>query len=87
MIAEMELEVATESIGHLCILDESGDSRLQWDRNNPESVKAARERFEELRGKGYLAYKLDRGGAQGAVIDDFEPDAERIILHARMVGG
>jgi hypothetical protein len=76
-----------EATGSLCILDESGDSRIQWDKTNPEQVKAAQERFDELRGQHYLAYKVDASGKQGEVIDRFDPDAERIILHAPMVGG
>jgi hypothetical protein len=73
--------------GTLCILDESGDSRIQWDRNNPEQVAAAQSRFNELRAKRYLAYKVDAKGGQGEVIDKFDPSAERIILHAPMIGG
>jgi hypothetical protein len=76
-----------EEFGSMCILDESGDSRMQWDRNNPEQVAAAQARFDELKAKRYLAYKVDAKGGQGEVIDKFDPSAERIILHAPMVGG
>lgn len=71
----------------LIILDETGDSRIQWDRSNPEQVAAARARFDELRAKRYLAYRVNAKGGQGEVIDKFDPDAERIILHQQMVGG
>jgi len=82
-----ELAVA-EPTGELCILDESGDSRVQWDRNNPEQVAAAKKKFDELRAKGYLLYKVDsRGKQSGEVITQFDPTAERIIGHARMIGG
>jgi len=76
-----------EEIGILNIIDDSGDSRMQWDRNNPEQVVAARTRFDELRAQHYLAYRVDASGKQGEVIDKFDPKAERIILHQRMVGG
>lgn len=68
-------------------LDHSGDSRMQWDRNNPESVAAAKARFDGLKAKGHLAYKVDKSGGQGEVLQDFDPDAERIIMAARMIGG
>ena len=73
--------------GTLCILDESGDSRMQWDKTKPEQIAAAEARFNELKAKRYLAYKVDSKGKQGEVVDKFDPDAERIILHSPMVGG
>jgi hypothetical protein len=76
-----------ELISHLIVLDETGDSRVQWDRNNPEQVAAARARFDELKAKRYLAYKVDASGNQGEVINKFDPSAERIILHTPMIGG
>lgn len=80
-------EEAIEVTGSLCVLDESGDSRMQWDKNDPQQVAAAEARFNELRAKRYLAYKVDAKGGQGEVIDKFDPDAERIIMHQPMVGG
>jgi hypothetical protein len=83
----METEALLEVTGTLCVLDESGDTRIQWDKYNPEQVAAAEARFDELKAKRYLAYKVDKGGGQGEVIDKFDPNAGRIILHAPMVGG
>ncbi len=74
-------------MGTLSVLDATGDTRLQWDKNNPDEVKYARERFDELKAKRYLAYRLNSKGNQGEVINDFDPAAERIILHAPMIGG
>jgi hypothetical protein len=76
-----------EGSGTLCVLDESGDTRMQWDRKNPAEVAKAEARFKELKAKGYLAYKVNKKGDKGEVITAFDPDAERIILHAQMIGG
>jgi hypothetical protein len=76
-----------ESPGTLCILDESGDTRMQWDKKNPVEVAKAEARFKELKAKGYLAYKVNKKGDKGEVINTFEPDAERIIMHSAFVGG
>jgi hypothetical protein len=81
------MEALLEATGDLCVLDESGDNRIQWDRYNPEQVAAAKARFDELKSKRYLAYRVSRGGWQGEVIDKFDPNAERIIMNAQMVGG
>jgi acetyl-CoA carboxylase beta subunit len=84
----METAELLEAVSELCILDESGDSRMQWDRNNPQQVAEAKARFNELKAKHYLAYKVDpASGGQGEVIHDFDPKAERIILHQQNVGG
>jgi len=71
----------------LCILDSSGDSRIQWNQSNPEEVAKAQLRFDELRKQGYLAYKVNKKGDKGEVIDVFDPSAERILLHSAMIGG
>jgi len=84
MATEALLDAA---LGELNILDDTGDSRIQWDRNNSEQVAAAEARFNELKAKRYLAYKVDASGRQGEVIDKFDPNAERIILHSQMIGG
>jgi hypothetical protein len=73
--------------GSLCVLDLSGHSRMQWDRKSPQQVAAAKARFDELRARGYLAYKLEKDGGQGEVITQFDPNAERLVMNAPMVGG
>ena len=76
-----------KSFGILCALDDTGDTRLQWDQNAPEEVVKAKARFDELKKKGYLAYSVNAKGDQGVVLKDFDPTAERIIMHSQMIGG
>ena len=73
--------------GVLCCMDETGDTRMQWDKSNPAEVAKAETRFNELRKKGYMAYTVNSKGDQGTVIDKFDPSAERIIMHSQMIGG
>jgi hypothetical protein len=87
LLTEDVRDAIIEAVSTLCVLDETGDSRIQWDRNNPQQIAAARARFDELKAKRYLAYKVDAKGGQGEVIQTFDPNAERIILHAPMIGG
>ncbi len=76
------------TIGMLSTLDRTGDSRIMWDSRNSDEVAAARRQFEELTGKGFLAYKAEgKDGHQGAQIKEFDPRAERIVLVKRLVGG
>ncbi len=71
----------------LCVLDESGDSRMQWDKDKPEEIAKAQARFEELKKLGYLAYSVTKKGDRGTVIEKFDASAERIIMHKALVGG
>lgn len=84
MEAVMEIELE----GTLCVMDESGDTRMQWNRNNPAEVAKAEVRFKELKVKGFLAYKVNKkGGAMDEILHTFDPTAERIICHSPMIGG
>lgn len=74
-------------MGELATMDLSGDTKVYWDARVPAEVENARQTFRTLRGKGYAAYKLAAGGAQGEQLLDFDPAAERIILVPAMQGG
>ena len=84
------METIIETIGatgSLCIMDNSGDSRMQWNKSDPQQIAAAKARFDELKAKSFLAYTVDQQGRQGEVIDRFDPNAEQIIMHSPMAGG
>jgi hypothetical protein len=68
-------------------MDRTGDTRVMWDPNNGDEVTSARNQFNELRGKGYLAYKVTETAGKGDLIREFDPDAGKIILAPPMRGG
>ena len=68
-------------------MDDTGDTKTIWDKNNPEEVEAARVAFLSLKDKGYVAYSVDKEGEPDSVIQDFDPTAERVIMRPAMVGG
>ena len=84
---EDHMETAELKPYTLCVLDETGDTRMQWDKDKPEEIAKAQARFEELKKLGYLAYSVTKKGDRGTVIDKFDPTAERIIMHRQLVGG
>ena len=46
-------------MGQLRILDQdAGDLKVIWDSEKQEEVDAAKEQFEKLIKKGYIAYKV-----------------------------
>lgn len=77
-----------EGHGLISTLDRSGDVRHMWDKDNEDEVESARKLFDDLTGKGHIAYRaVGKRGSQGEVIREFDPDAERIIMVKQLVGG
>lgn len=79
----------TQSV--MAVIDQTGDTKTIWDRTKPDEVAAARETFKALKAKGYIAYHVKSGrgdeGQRGEVMPNFDPEAERMILSPKMVGG
>lgn len=73
--------------GEMRVMDQTGDTKVEWNKDNVEEVAAARATFDALRKKDYLAYTMAAGGQKGEVIREFDPSAQKIILAKRMVGG
>lgn len=73
--------------GTMAVLGVEGDIKTVWDSDEREEVAAAQKQFDDLRAKGYAAYKVKKDGSKGEVIRKFDPDAEAIILAPPMVGG
>ena len=77
-----------EPAHEMCIMDRTGDLKVIWDPDKEDEVEAARKQFNDLRKKGYAAYKVEgKKGDKGEVIREFDPDAGRIILAPAMQGG
>ena len=73
--------------GELSVLDQTGDTKVAWDSENDDEIAAARRTFNDLRGKGYLAFRVNKQGDKGQEMREFDPEAEKIILAPQMRGG
>lgn len=73
----------------LSILDPSGDTKLSWDPQVQTQVEVAKEKFNQLVvHQGYTAYALkEKDDEPGEMIREFNPQATRILLTPRSVGG
>lgn len=71
----------------LHVMDHTGDTKMQWSPDNPDEVKVAKDTFDKLRKKGYLAYTVRNDGEKGEVIREFDKTAGRIIMAPQLVGG
>lgn len=74
-------------MGELAMLDQTGDTKLMWNRGNQVEVDAAKEMFKRLKKKNYIAYKVKKNGDAGEIIHSFDPNLERIIMMPPIVGG
>lgn len=71
----------------MAIMDHTGDTKLMWNPDNETEVKVAREMFDSLTKKQYIAYTVKKDGEPGEVIKTFDPKAGKIIMIPPVVGG
>ena len=71
----------------MALMNSSGDLKTIWNSENADEVAVARKSFDEAKRKGMMAYRVNRKGNRGEVINEFDPDAETIILAPAMQGG
>lgn len=64
-----------------------GDTKTIWDPNRPEEVDNARTTFENLRKKGYRAYRVNAQGDKGEPMDNFDTAAGKVIMVPPLQGG
>lgn len=87
-IEDMRLDDdAVHEYNTLLVLDSTGDSRFGWDPNNQTEVNMARQQFDSLREKGYLAYKVQDGGRSSETVHEFDRGIGELIMAPQTVGG
>jgi hypothetical protein len=64
-----------------------GDTKLIWDKSNADEVENAKRTFDDLKKKGFAAFKVVGEGAKGEQLFSFDSNAERIIMVPQMRGG
>lgn len=67
------------------ILDQSGDTTLQYDPADAEARRDIDARFTRLMSAGFVAF--DVSTQPGRVITAFDPEAKEIIISPRFAGG
>lgn len=73
--------------GEMKVLDTTGDSKIIWDSDNKDEVDAARETFNNLKKKGFTAFSVGKKGEKDKKIDEFDPNAEKLIMVPVLQGG
>lgn len=80
---------AGRKTGTMAVMGKEGDTKFSWDKNNPADVAIARRTFNRYRMDKYVAYRIMDGSTEnkGEIMDEFDPEAERIIFSPQMRGG
>lgn len=74
-------------MGEIRRLGREGDIKQIWDKNKEDEVAAAKDLFDKMVKKGYLAFHVDKNGDKSKKMTTFDPNAEKIILVPPVVGG
>lgn len=69
------------------IMDHTGDVKKIWNPEIPAEVEDARRSYDDLRKKGYRAFRVNEKGDQGEMMSSFEPKAGRVVMIPQMAGG
>ncbi len=80
---------AGRKTGTMAVMGKEGDTKFSWDKNNPADVAIARRTFNRYRADKYVAYRIMDGSTEnkGEIMDEFDPEVERIIFSPQMRGG
>jgi hypothetical protein len=73
--------------GTMNIMDSTGHSKQIWDKDVPEEVAAAKAAFDALKAKGYSAFYVQNDGKDGKRMDEFDKNAESLIMVPPKKGG
>ena len=75
-------------MGSLRILDpKMGDIKLIWDSENEDEVELVKKQFREAKKKGFSPFAVKKNGQKGERIEEFDPEAEKIIMVPPVAGG
>ncbi len=77
-------------MGILRILDQTGDTMIEWRSEDPASVADVRNQFDRLvRAEKWHAFARDAGARaeEATLVRDFDETAEEIVLTRPLMGG
>jgi hypothetical protein len=78
-------KVASEK-HHIAVMDSRGDTRVEWDLSDPQSLAQAKEVFEQIKKKGGAVFRAQPNGEGGGKLNEFDPHADMIGVPA-IIGG
>jgi hypothetical protein len=77
----------TRPRGTMVVPDQTGHTKVEWDKDVPGEVELAKAAYDAAIGKGYQAFAVRSDGTQGRRLTSFDPAAEEIMMVPRLQGG
>jgi hypothetical protein len=74
-------------MSEMSVLNRKGDSKILWSFDNADEVANAKRSFEDMTKKGFSAFRVKRDGSSSVRMDEFDPEAEKVVLVPPVVGG
>ncbi len=69
------------------VMDRNGDTRHQFDCDDPPAVALAENRYRKLTCLGFRAVALAKDGEPGRLLERFDPEVEHTLFIPRLQGG
>lgn len=69
------------------IMDDTGDTTVEWSTDDPESVEMARRAFKRMTKRGYQALRDDGEGEGATHMEEFDPEARKVVFSPQLAGG
>jgi hypothetical protein len=73
--------------GEMLVMDVTGHTKIEWDRDIEDSVATARDAFDAAMDRGCSAFRVTGAGERGERVTTFDPRAEKYIIAAPLRGG
>ena len=75
-------------MGEMKFLSNEGDTKISWNPEKEKEVSIAKDKFDELLKKGFIAFRVDdKGKKTSRRIYEFLPYAGTILLIPPIAGG
>lgn len=79
-------DMPADGRGEMSVMGKEGDTKFTWNAKDPTEVEAARATWDLYKKKGFAAFRMKRS-TKGDQMDEFDPEAGRILFVPPMQGG
>ncbi len=72
----------------MSVMGTNGDTKVRWNKRNPDEVSAAKATFTLYKKRGFAAFRMTaKGSKKGSQIDEFDPEAGSLLMVPPLAGG
>ncbi len=74
-------------MGYFVFINGGGDTRIEWDPDDYDSVLEAEKKFDKAIELGFTPHRERSDGKPGRILEDFDPTASKIVMCPLIEGG